>query len=394
MIFFVISLLTNIVGPLVPAIIQTFQLNLTMAAFLPFSFFCAYAVMSIPAGIVIERWGEKPVLVGAFALALAGSLLFAFFPYYHSAICSLFLIGLGMAALQVAINPLLRVTGGEEHFAFNGMIVQLVFGSASFLSPLLYRFFVSDLAGRSSGFWSRFIPPDRTWIVMYWFFSAVALAMVLLLVLLRIPRVERNEDEKVGAWETHRELLARPTVWLFFVAVFAYVGLEQGLSNWMSQFLFSQHGFDPQTDGATAVSRFWGVAILGCAIGLFLLKFFDSRRVLLGFSALAFFTLGAALFGNAQVSLLAFPATGFAISVMWSIIFSLALNSLAHHHGTFSGILCTGIVGGAVVPLLIGSIGDHFSLRTGLCFLYLPLAYIFSIGIWAKPLVTNKTFGS
>lgn len=386
LIFFVISLLTNIIGPLVPDIIRTFELSLTLAAFLPFSFFVAYAVMSIPAGMFVERRGEKTVLLGAFSLALAGSLLFSFMPFYSTALSSLFLIGLGMAALQVAINPLLRVAGGEENFAFNGMIVQLVFGSASFLSPLIYQQLVTEARIPLSA--------DVRWIGMYWLFSIITLLMVVLLAFIRFPKVERKEDEKTGTWETHRELLAQPKVWLFALAIFAYVGLEQGLSNWMSQFLYARHGYDPQNEGATAVARFWGVAIIGCALGLLLLKFVDSRRVLIGFSALAFLTLSAALFGGREISFHAFAATGFAISVMWSILFSLALNSLSQHHGTFSGILCTGIVGGAIVPLVIGTLGDHFGLQLGLCALYLPLAYIFSVGFWARPLITNKTFGS
>ena len=75
---------------------------------------------------------------------------------------------------------------------------------------------------------------------------------------------------------------------------------------------------------------------------------------------------------------------------MWSIIFSLALNSVAEHHGSFSGILCTGIIGGAIIPLVIGSIADVTGLRFGMTFLYLSLAYILSIGIWAKPIIKNK----
>jgi fucose permease len=396
-IFFVISLLTNIIGPLVPDIIQSFQLNLTLAAFLPFSFFAAYAVMSIPAGMVIESLGEKTVLLAAFGLALAGSLLFACFPFYRTAILSLFLIGLGMAALQVAINPLLRVAGGEEHFAFNSIIVQFVFGLASFLSPLVYSYFAIGLKNGSASLpvavMARIVPADRPWISMYWVFAVITVAMIALIAALHLPRVDRKEDERVGAWEVHRELFAKPTVWLYFAAIFAYVGLEQGLSNWMSQFLSVAHGLDPQREGAMAVSRFWGVMTIGALLGMVLLKFFDSRKVLIAFSALAFFTFSAALFGSAAVAVWAFPATGFAISLMWGILFSLALNSLASHHGTFSGILCTGIVGGALVPLLIGSIGDHFSLRAGLCVLYLPLLYIFSVGIWARPLVANKTIG-
>ncbi len=81
--------------------------------------------------------------------------------------------------------------------------------------------------------------------------------------------------------------------------------------------------------------------------------------------------------------------TGFFASVMWSIIVSLALNSVSSHHGTFSGILCTGIAGGALVPLIIGGLGELIGLRFAMLFMLLTLGYILSIGIWARPLVTN-----
>jgi fucose permease len=91
------------------------------------------------------------------------------------------------------------------------------------------------------------------------------------------------------------------------------------------------------------------------------------------------------------VALYAFPLVGFFASVMWSVIFSLALNSVKKHHGSFSGILCTAIIGGAVVPLVIGWLGDLFGLRFGMIFLYVTLGYILSIGFWSKPLITNVT---
>src|ERR1700727_2221344 len=113
--FFVISLVTNILGPIVPDIISSFHVSLTAAGFLAFAFFIAYGVMSIPAGVLVERYAEKPVMVAAFLLGTLGSFSFALFPRYRVAIVSLFLIGAGMATLQVAINPLLRVAGGEEN---------------------------------------------------------------------------------------------------------------------------------------------------------------------------------------------------------------------------------------------------------------------------------------
>ena len=150
-VFFVMSFLTNIMGPIIPDLIADFSLSLTLAAMLPFSFFIAYGVMSIPGGILVERLGEKKAAVGAFLLAFAGALCFALVPAFGTAVPSLFAIGAGMAALQVTLNPVLRAAGGEEHFAFNSVLGQLVFGAASFLSPQVYRWLVDGLrspAGR------------------------------------------------------------------------------------------------------------------------------------------------------------------------------------------------------------------------------------------------------
>src|ERR1700674_2334403 len=175
--FFVMSLLTNILGPIVPDIISSFHVSLTAAGFLAFAFFIAYGVMSIPAGFLVERFTEKPVMVLAFLAGTLGSLSFALFPGYRVAIISYFTIGAGMAVLQVAINPLLRVAGGEEHYAFNSTLAQLVFGSASFISPRIYSYLVLNLNGRSSGqnaflrVLGRWTPAGLPWASMYWIFA-------------------------------------------------------------------------------------------------------------------------------------------------------------------------------------------------------------------------------
>ncbi len=399
-IFFVISFLTNILGPLIPDIINGFHLSLALAGFMPFSFFIAYGVMSIPAGMLVERYGEKKVMVLAFVLSFMGALLFSLLPVFSVAMLSLFLIGIGMAMLQVAINPLLREAGGEEHFAFNSVLAQLVFGLASFISPHVYSYLVQNLNGYQGGgsllidVLAGLVPAALPWVSLYWVFALVSLLMVVIMLAVRLPQVELQEDEKAGAWATHKMLFKNKTVILFFFGIFAYVGTEQGVANWMSKFLSQYHGFDPQTVGASSVSYFWGLLTAGCLLGLLLLKLWDSRKVLIWFTMAAIITLSAALFGSAQVALYAFPLVGFFASVMWSIVFSLALNSFEKHHGSFSGILVTGIVGGAIVPVIIGWLGDLLGLRWGMTFLYVTLGYILSIGFWAKPLVTNETFSS
>jgi len=291
----------------------------------------------------------------------------------------------------------LRVAGGEEEFAFNSAFAQLIFGSASFASPRIYSYLVENLGDRSKArnpllrLLGSITPPSLPWASMYWIFAVCTLLMIVVLFFTHFPKVERKEDERAGSSQMYRELLRKPIVWFFFLAVFAYVGSEQGTANWMSEFLSKYHGYDPHTAGATAVSWFWGLLTAGCFIGMLLLKIFDSRYVLIGTCLGALLCLTAALFGPANVSVIAFPAIGLFASVMWPILVSLGLNSVSEHHGSFAGILSTGIMGGAVVPVIIGRIGDHFGLRAGVAFLYVTFACVLSVGFWAKPLISNAT---
>jgi len=392
-VFFVISFLTNILGPLVPNVIDSFHLSLGLAGFLPFSFFVAYGVMSIPAGILTEKFGEKFVLILSFALALAGALVFVFFTSFGVALFSLFIIGLGMAMLQVVINPLLRTAGGEENFAFYSVMAQLFFGLASFLSPLLYSYLVQHIHTSDSNLLlnilNKVVPAELKWVSLYWVFAVVVLLMIVLIALIKFPKVELKEDEKIGTAANFRELLKNRYTWLFFLGTFTYVGTEQGIANWISKFLQLYHGKSPETTGATAVAWFWGLMTLGCLLGLVLLKLFDSRKILMAFTAGAMISLTVALIGSANAAVIAFPLCGFFASVMWSIVISLGLNSVSTHHGTLAGILCTGIVGGAIVPLVIGGLSDFIGLRSAMFLIYITLGYLFSMGLWAKPLINN-----
>jgi fucose permease len=395
--FFLISLLTNILGPIVPDIISSFHVSLTAAGFLAFAFFIAYGVISIPAGFLVERFREKPVMVAAFLAGTLGSLSFALFPGYRVAIVSYFTIGAGMAVLQVAINPLLRVAGGEENYAFNSTLAQLVFGSASFISPRIYSYLVLHLKDSSADeniflrVLRKLTPPALPWASIYWIFAISAFAMVIVLLFSKFPQVQYTAEERVGSWDMYWNLARQRVVWLYFVAMFAYVGCEQGTADWMSSFLRQYHGFDPHTTGAAAVSWFWGLLTGGCLVGMLLLRVFDSRKVLIGACVGALCCLSAALFGPPNISVIAFPLVGLFASVMWPIVVSLALNSVAEYHGSFSGILGTGIVGGAVVPVIIGRIGDYAGLRAGLAFLYITFGVVLSVGFWASPIISNAT---
>jgi fucose permease len=393
-IFVVISLVTNILGSLNPNITSSFNLSSGLSGFLPFSFFIAYGIMSIPSGILNERYGEKVVLIAASLLSFAGVIIFVFFTSFIVALLSLFIIGLGVATLQVVINPLLRVAGGDENFAFNSVLAQVFFGGASAICPSLYKYLVLNIHTSKSNVLldtlNKVTPEGPLkWVSLYWVFAAVILLMIIILLLTRFPKVELKEDEKIGSLETFKELLQNRYTILFFFGIFAYVGTEQGISYWISGFLNKYHNQSPEVVGDIITGNFWLYMTFGCLLGLALLKMFDSRKLLCVFVVCAAVSLATALFGSTEVAKIAFPMCGFFASIMWSVVISLGLNSIPKHHGSLAGILCTGIIGGAFMPWFIGLIADYTGLKTAMCLVFLTLAYLFSIGMWAKPLVNN-----
>ncbi len=394
LVFFVISFITNILNSIIVDVKTSFELSLTLTGFLPFTFFIAYGIMSIPAGFLCEKYSERSLLSISFFVMAVASLGFAISPGYVVFSITLFTLGCCMAVLQVIINPMLRVAGGEEHFAFNSVLAQLVFGGASFLSPYLYKYLVNKentVEGSLAETLREWVPENLPWVALYIVFAAIALVLFFYVLFTKYPKFEKKEDEKAGDSSSYWDLLKNKWTILYFLGIFCYVGTEQGVGNWISQFLSQYHGLNPQTVGADTVSYFWAMLTVGCLLGLLLLKFMDSRKLLIWATAITILCLILALTGSSEMALIGFPLVGFFISVMYSIIFSLALNSVKEHHGSLSGILVTGIAGGAVIPFIVGGLGELMTLKLGMFFLIIPLVFILTIGFWAKPLVNNKT---
>lgn len=393
-IFFVISLITNILNSIIADVKESFDLSLTLTGLLPFSFFIAYGVMSIPAGFLAEKYSSKTLLSASFFILAVASLSFTAYPGYLVFSFTLFILGCCMAVLQVIINPMLRSAGGEENFAFNSVLAQLFFGLASFASPFLYKYLVNTSASNIdnfSGFLRSFVPSSLPWVTLYIVFAFISFILLILVFVTKYPVLIKNEDERAGSAKSYFQLLKNRWIILYFLGIFCYVGTEQGVGNWISQFLLQYHDLDPRTVGANTVAYFWAMLTAGCLLGLLLLKLLDSRRLLIITTLITMGCLILALTATTSLALIAFPLIGFFISVMWSIIFSLALNSVKENHGALSGILCTGIAGGAIFPFIIGWIGEFSSLKIGLLSLLVPLGFILSIGFWANPIVTNKT---
>jgi len=288
----------------------------------------------------------------------------------------------------------MRAAGGEENFAFFSVMGQLIFGLASFISPFVFTYLMSQLTILDNNIVkSIFLPlirQDINWTALYWIFAVTFMLMIIFVYFFRFPKLTIKENEKIGSLAIYQNLMGNKKVWMFFFGIVAYVGTEQAIANWMSEFLKIYHGFDPETQGAKAVGWFWGSMSIGCLVGLGILRIFKAKWVLLVEVLLTMIVLAFAVYGSATVSVLAFPALGFCIAAMYSIIFSTALNSVLSHPGALSGILCTGIFGGALLPLVVGSVADLSNFRVAFIIVFIALSYIAYVAIQFQPLIENK----
>ena len=382
-VFFVISFITNIIGPLIPQFIKTYNLSLVLASFLPLSFFFSYGVFSIPAGIYLERYGGKTIMVFAFLISSVGAGLIIAFPGYMSFIISFFLIGTGMAILQVAINPLLRNVVSGENFAFFSIIGQLAFGSASFLSPIFYKFLLEENNPLGTIYFN-----DSPWIWIYVLFILAVIILLFFLYLLKIPK--NDLDSEHFDIKIFFKFLKSRNAFFYFFGIFCYVGVEQGINNWSSEFLFQYHSLDPEVIGVEVISSFWGNLTIGTIISLFLVKIIDEKKLLNLYALSSSLLVLLAIHGDSEISVFSFKLLGFSISGVWSVMISLGLNSVPKNHSIFSGILLTGIVGGAIFPFIIAALGQVFDLKVGMHTILFGLLYLSYVGFTAKPLISNN----
>jgi MFS transporter, FHS family, L-fucose permease len=387
---FEVGLIANSLGAIIPDAIRDLQLSYTTAALLPFTYFISYLFVSIPAGIYAERSSARAVVLGSFVLVSAGMLLFAFFPLYSVILASLFIVGCGFAAAQVPLFPMLRTACGADNLPFFTVMASLSYGLGSIVSPMIYSDLIEGLKSLGDkGFILELlqgaIADSYPWVSVYWVFSIVALATLLALWLIRLPELELTDDERTGGIAGFLSVLRSRQALYYALGVFAYVAVEQVNSNWLTQFLKDYHGIAPEGSGAKILSWYWALLTGGCILGMALMKVIDSRKMLLIWSILAALSFTAALFGNGELAMLAFPVTGFFLSVLWPLIVAIALNSIPNHHGALMGVLMSSTIGGAIGPLAVGQLADIFGLRTGMTVIYPAFLFMAYLAIWSRP---------
>ncbi|MBF0804687.1 MULTISPECIES: sugar MFS transporter [unclassified Neisseria] len=372
--FFMMGFITCMNDILIPHLKEIFKLSYTQAMLIQFCFFAAYAVMSIPMGKLVEKLGYKNGVIGGFLIASVGCLLFYPAAGSHSYpifLGALFILASGIVLLQVAGNPYVTLLAKPGKESATLTLIQAFNSLATMIAPPLgaMLIFVDATASEAERISSVQIP--------YLGLAGFLILLAVVVKMLHLPdarkiaeeETEHNHDGKTSVWQYKHMVLGA-------LGIFCYVGAEVAIGSLMINVLEATAGLS-HTTGAFYLSVYWGGAMVGRFIGSAMMNKIQPSKYL-AFNAVAATTLIiiAIIAGGGFITMWSLLLIGFFNSIMFPTIFSLATKGLGKFTGAASGIICTAIVGGAIVPVVQGFFADNIGLLVSffvpvLCYLYI-----------------------
>jgi FHS family L-fucose permease-like MFS transporter len=395
--FFAWGFITSLIDPLVAAVKGIFTLTDLQAQLSAFAFFIAYGVVSFPAAVLLGRLRAVPTILLALAMMALACLIMlgaANLAVYSLVLLGLFVLASGITVLQVAANPLAAALGDPKGSHFRLTLSQTFNSFGTFIGPLLgAALFLQGVEVKEGTVVTPEVRDaalagiDRAyfWIAglivlllgFFWFSRRTVAAAA------PAPPASRGLGALIGEAVASR--------WALFggAAIFVYVGAEVAIGSQMALFLNSDAvwgrsdapfgvpllGHAMGSDGVPGVSLqeagkavafYWGGAMVGRAVGSALLARFSAAHLLALFTAMACaMCLYVVAVGGVSAGFVAL-AIGLFNSIMFPVIFTLTLERSTASIEATSGLLCTAIVGGAFVPLLVGALSDRAGYVTAL----------------------------
>ncbi|MBO2011650.1 sugar MFS transporter [Hymenobacter negativus] len=425
--FFLFGAVTNFNDVLMPYLKDVCQLTDLQSSAVQSAFFGAYFLMSLPAGWVLKKLGyQRGIVVGLLVMAV-GALLFI--PAADSRAFALFLtalatLGAGITLLQVAANPYVSILGPARGAAARVSVVGVANNFGGALSPLvgglvLFGGSVALKARLAALPLNERLAEESQLVKGPYVGLAVFLVLLaaLFFFLVKLPDIEgipeeaAEEARPMAAGRT--SALAFPHLVLGIAAIFVYVGVEVGLGSFLIRYGESQgirqlsaftqslvQGLNVATNyalvlfgkepsaidttagftkavGAVLVSSYWFGSLIGRVVGIPLLLKFHNRVLLVAVCAAGTALVGASILSTGETALWLIVLCGLMNSIMWPVIFPLAITGLGPFTKQGSSYLIMAIVGGALIPPLMGWLATHGGgLRVAfvvpaLCYLYL-----------------------
>jgi FHS family L-fucose permease-like MFS transporter len=332
-----------------------------------FWFFGAYGITSIPASKIIEKVGYHKGIIIGFIVAAIGCLLFypaVVWEKYFLFLIALFVLASGIVMLIVAGNPYVSVLGSKGTASSRLSMVQGFNSFGTFIAPFFGAIFIlSDMQKKSADLDVVMIP--------YFTIAAVLIAVAVVISKIDFPVMEPPHVNQATWKETFKN---RNLIW-GMIGIFAYVGAEVSIGSFLVNYVIDMEPM-PAAQAANLVAIYWGGAMAGRFLGIFVLREFETRKVLMTHSLIAFSLILISINSSGMAAVYSMILVGFCNSIMFPSIFTLSIEGINGSTKKASGVLGTAIIGGALVPLLTGQMADTMGLRyafivPSFCYLYI-----------------------
>lgn len=341
--FFLMGL-ADAMGPMSDAVKKDYAISNVMSTMLSFFVFIAFAVFSVPGGLLAARIGKKKLLLlglGLNAVAcLVPSLQQPTFPVLLGCI---FLLGVGTTFLQVAGNPIMRDVSGGGSYSRNLAFAQGIKGLGSTASTYLVTAVAALALFKGMG-WRGTFPL---------FFVLMALAFVSV-AFIKIEETKADVPPSIGS---SLGLLKQPVFFLAVLGIFLYVGAEAS----MGRFLFptlKTVGLDEATASKFGPALFFLLLTIGRLLGGAVLSIMTPRTCFRFSALLGMVGAGMIMLGNPSLAIAGVFAAGLGFANIWPMLFSITVEEKPECANELSGLMCMAISGGAIVPLIMSQLVD------------------------------------
>ena len=376
--FFAWGFITVTVDPLIASMKAIFELSYAEVMLTQFAFFMAYGIVSLPAAMLVARLGYPRSIVLALGIMIAGCLcmpLATHLDTFSVVLAALFIIASGITILQVAANPLAALLGPATRSHFRLTLSQAFNSLGTTIAPYLASSVMlaggmfaaqGDLAATAA---------QRTESLRHidFAFLVIAAATGLLALFIWSVRARLSSAAAYGDRESARDPAqdgsfapALRSLWALLgaAAIFLYVGAEVSIGSTMTNFLHRADVFDVTLERAgKLLSLYWGGAMVGRFIGSALLTRVRAAWLLSGVAAVAALLCLTVTRAPGELAGWAALSVGLFNAIMFPVIFTLTLERSTASGAATSGLLCMAIVGGAVMPPLVGRLADVAGLR-------------------------------
>ena len=375
LLFFVFGFVTWVNGTLISFFKNAFGLSNANSYLVTFAFFISYTIMAIPSSVVLKKVGFKKGMSIGLAIMAIGT--FTFVPAakaesYPLFLAGLFTIGIGLTLLQTASNPYATILGPRESAAQRISILGIANKTAGIISQKVCGGIL--LAGSVAG--AAISPKNELAKVItpYMILTGVLIILAVLILLSKgLPEVSEEQESVDGIKPTNKtSVFDFPNLVLGLIALFCYVGVEVIAGDSIISYGISL-GFSTEEASQFGTYTLW-LMMLGYVLGIVLIPKYVSQQTWLKLSSIFGIIITIfALVTTGFTSVLCIAILGLANAIMWPAIWPLAIDGLGKFTKTGSAWLIMMIAGGAILPLVYGSLADYLHSSQTAYAIMLPL---------------------